>query len=380
MKTSNREKDISRRDFIAQGALATASLGIVDFAGATTSLAQGKRNELESKAMEKRKLGSLEVSALGLGCMNFTWAYGPGVDKKTAISVIRSAYEQGVAFFDTAEIYGPFTSEEYLGEAVASFRDKVVIATKFGFDIHPDTKQINGLNSKPEHIKQVVDRQLKRLRTDHIDLLYQHRIDRSVVIEDVAGAVKDLIKEGKVKHFGLSEAGPKTIRRAHAVQPVTAIQNEYSLWSRDPEPGVLPVCEELGIGFVPWSPLGMGYLTGKVTPTPKFAEGDLRGMFPRFTPEAMKANWPVVELLTEVGKERNATPGQVALAWLMAKKSFIVPIPGTTKLDHLKEDLGAVDVDLSAEEMDKIENAFAKIDIHGERSTPQLLEMSDEMK
>ncbi|MBD0293598.1 MAG: aldo/keto reductase, partial [Flavisolibacter sp.] len=239
----------------------------------------------------------LEVSALGLGCMNFVWAYGPGVDKKTAISIIRSAYEQGVTFFDTAEIYGPFTSEEWVGEAVAPFRDKVVIATKFGFDINPETKAINGLNSRPEHIRKVVEASLKRLKTDYIDLLYQHRLDRTVTIEDVAGTMKGLIQEGKIKHYGLSEIGAKNLRKAHAVHPVTAVQNEYSLWTRDSEPDVIPTCEELGIGFVPWSPLGMGYLTGKVTPDTKFAAGDLRNGFPRFTKEAMVANRPIVDLL-----------------------------------------------------------------------------------
>ena len=331
--------------------------------------------------MEKRKLGKsgLEVSSLGFGCMNMTWAYGPPVDKKAAITVIRAAYEQGVTFFDTAEIYGPFTDEEFVGEALAPFRDKVVIATKFGFDIDPDTRQINGLNSRPEHIKKVVEASLKRLKTDYIDLCYQHRIDPNVPIEDVAGAVKDLIQEGKVKHFGLSEAGPRTIRRAHAVQPVTAVQNEYSLWTRDSEPAVLPTCEELGIGFVPWSPLGMGFLTGTISPTTQFPPGDLRAMFPRFTTEARAANRPVVDLLITFGKEKNATPAQIALAWLLAQKPWIVPIPGTTKLQHLQENLDTVNIVLSSDDLRQIESAYSKIKVQGARTAEALLKQSDDM-
>lgn len=334
---------------------------------------------LKLTGRDRRKLGSLEVSSLGLGCMDMTWAYGPGVDKQTAISVIRAAYDQGVTFFDTAEIYGPFTDEEYVGEALAPFRDEVVIATKFGFDIDPEKRGIHGLNSRPEHIKEVAEASLKRLKTDRIDLFYQHRIDHSVPIEDVAGAVKDLIREGKVKHLGLSEAGPKTIRRAHAVQPIAAVQNEYSLWTRDPEPAVLPVCEELGIGLVPWSPLGMGYLTGKVTPQTQFAEGDLRAGFPRFTPEARAANWPIVELLTTWARRKGGTAAQVALAWLMAKKPFIVPIPGTTKREHMKENLGAVNVALSCDEVRQIDADYSKIKVQGARSSPAVLSMSDDM-
>ncbi|MBD0349624.1 MAG: aldo/keto reductase, partial [Flavisolibacter sp.] len=257
------------------------------------------------------------------------------------------------------------------------FRDKVVIATKFGFDINPETKAINGLNSRPEHIRKVVEASLKRLRTEYIDLLYQHRLDRTVPIEDVAGTMKDLIQEGKIKHYGLSEIGAKNLRKAHAVHPVTAVQNEYSLWTRDSEPAVIPTCEELGIGFVPWSPLGMGYLTGKVGPNTTFAVGDLRNGFPRFTPEAMAANRPVVDLLSDVAKQKNATPGQVALAWLLAKKPFIVPIPGTTNPNHLKENLGAANVSLTANDMKSIEQAFSKIKIHGEATTPALAAMSD---
>ncbi|MEN6559280.1 MAG: aldo/keto reductase [Acidobacteriota bacterium] len=380
-ETKTRSEGIHRRDFIAKSALAGASLalGKCVFANPASELKGNTMNQL-NPASDKRKLGSLEVSALGLGCMNLTWAYGPGVDKKTGVLLIRSAYEQGVTFFDTAEVYGPFKDEEYVGEAVAPFRDKVVIATKFGFNINPDTRQVSGLNSRPEHIKRVVEASLRRLKTDAIDLLYQHRIDRSVSIEDVAGAVKDLILQGKVKHFGLSEAGPKTLRRAHAVQPVTAVQNEYSFWTRDSEPMVLPACEELGIGFVPWSPLGMGYLTGKIDAKTRFQEGDLRLMFPRFTPEAILANRPIVDLLTEVAKKNGATPGQVALAWLLAQKPFIVPIPGTTNVSHLKENLSATAVYLSSEDRRHLKDGFSKLRVYGDRSTAALLEMSDAMK
>lgn len=311
---------VSRREFIAKTTLAGAGLSVAPLAWTASDSLQaspGSSNFVPelNPVSDKRKLGSLEVSAIGLGCMNMVWAYGPPVDKKQAISVIRAAYEQGVTLFDTAEIYGPFSDEEFVAEALAPFKDKVIISTKFGFDINPDTKQINGLNSRPEHIRKAVEGSLKRLKTDSIDLLYQHRIDPNVPIEEVAGTVKDLIKEGKVKHFGLSEAGPRTIRRAHAVQPLTAIQNEYSLWTRDSEPAVIPLCEELGIGFVPWSPLGMGYLTGKVTIQTKFFKGDLRGGFPRFTPQAIEANQPLVALLSAVAKQENATLAQVALAW-----------------------------------------------------------------
>lgn len=336
---------------------------------------------MNTKNLSKRKLGKngLEVSALGFGCMNLTWAYGAVVDRQTAISLIRSAFDLGVTFFDTAEIYGPFKDEELVGEALAPIRDQVVISTKFGFDINPITGQINGLNSRPEHIKKVAEASLRRLKTDYIDLFYQHRIDPTVPIEDVAGAVKDLIKEGKVRHFGLSEAGPRTIRRAHAVQPVTAIQNEYSLWTQVSRVAVLPICAELGIGFVPWSPLGMGYLTGKVTTSTKFPPGDLRTMFPRFTPEAITANQPLVDLLTSIGKEKGATPAQIALAWLLAQSPWIVPIPGTTKFDHLKENLGADSVFLSPEEFDEFDRAVMKIKVHGARTSKALLDQSDEM-
>jgi aryl-alcohol dehydrogenase-like predicted oxidoreductase len=328
--------------------------------------------------MEKRILGTsqLEVSALGLGCMNFYWAYGQRKSTQDAIRVIRAAVDRGVTFFDTAEIYGPFLSEETVGEALAPFRDQVVIATKFGFDITPEG-QIRGLTSRPEHIKQVVDASLRRLKTDRIDLLYQHRIDPQVPIEEVAGAVKDLIQEGKVLHFGLSEAGGATIRRAHAVQPVTAVQNEYSVWTRDPEHEVLPTCEELGIGFVPWSPLGMGYLTGQVGPAANVAAGDLRSMFPRFTPDALQANRGLVDLLARVGQRNGASPAQVALAWLLARGPWIVPIPGTTRLDHLDEDLGALGVTLSADDVRAIDEGFAAIKVQGARTTEQLLASTD---
>ena len=328
--------------------------------------------------MDKRTLGNsgLVVSALGLGCMNFYWAYGPPTSKQDAIRVIRAAVDRGVTFFDTAEIYGPFLSEETVGEALAPFRDQVVIATKFGFDITP-AGQIRGLNSRPEHIKQAADASLRRLKTDRIDLLYQHRIDPQVPIEEVAGAVKDLIQEGKVRHFGLSEAGGATIRRAHGVQPVTAVQNEYSVWTRDPEQEVLPACEELGIGFVPWSPLGMGYLTGHITPSTTFGAGDLRAMFPRFTPEALQANRAIVDLLEHVGQRKDATPGQVALAWLLARWPWIVPIPGTTKLNHLEEDLGALAIELTVDDVKEIDEGFATIRMQGARTTDQLLAQTD---
>jgi len=328
--------------------------------------------------MKTRTLGSsLKVSALGFGCMNMSYAYGPAVDRKHAISVIRSAVEMGVTFFDTAEVYGPYVNEEIVGTALAPFRDKVVIATKFGFEFRGGTR---GLNSRPEHIREYVEGALKRLRTDRIDLLYQHRIDPNVPIEDVAETVKELIREGKVKHFGLSEAGPKTIRRAHAVQPVTAVQNEYSFWTREPEPAVIRTCEELGIGLVPWSPLGMGYLTGTVDASTTFVPRlDLRSGFPRFTREAIKANRPVVDLLVAMAAQKHATPAQIALAWLLAQKPWIVPIPGTTKPGHLKENLGALDVTLSPGDLRTLESGFREITIHGERSSKAVLAMSDVM-
>ena len=318
--------------------------------------------------MKKRKLGKsdLEVSALGLGCMGMSYGYGPAPDKQEMISLIRTAVEHGVTFFDTAEVYGPFANEELVGEALAPVRDRVVIATKFGFKISPEGKQI-GVDSRPEHIREVAEASLKRLKTDRIDLLYQHRVDTEVPIEDVAGTVKDLIREGKVKHFGLSEAGVQTIRRAHAVQPVTALQNEYSLWWRRPEEEVLPAMEELGIGFVPFSPLGRGFLTGKIDENTTFASNDFRNTVPRFTPEARKANQAVVDLLRRIAEQKNATPAQIALAWLLAQKPWIVPIPGTRKLHRLEENIGAVDVELSADDLREIDSAASQITIQGAR-------------
>jgi len=298
--------------------------------------------------MQKRKLGksNLEVSALGLGCMGMSFGYGPAADKQDMIALIRTAVERGVTFFDTAEVYGPFTNEELVGEALSPLRGRVAIATKFGFKLDPDTGKQAGLDSSPEHIKQVADASLKRLKTDVIDLFYQHRVDPEVPIEDVAGAVKDLIKAGKVKHFGLSEAGVQTIRRAHAVQPVTALQSEYSLWWREPEAEVMPTLEELGIGFVPFSPLGKGFLTGKIDENTKFDSSDFRNIVPRFTPEARKTNQALVDLLGTIAKSKNATPAQVALAWLLAQKPWIVPIPGTTKLHRLEENRSRAGTDL----------------------------------
>jgi aryl-alcohol dehydrogenase-like predicted oxidoreductase len=328
--------------------------------------------------MQKRKLGKsgLEVSALGLGCMGLSYGYGPAVDKQQGIAVIRAAVDFGVTFFDTAETYGPFANEELVGEALAPHREEVVIATKFGFDIAPSGERRGGLNSKPAHIKEVAEASLKRLKTDVIDLFYQHRVDPNVPIEDVAGAVKDLIQAGKVKHFGLSEAAANTIRRAHAVQPVTAVQSEYSIWTREPEPEVLPVCEELGIGFVPWSPLGQGFLTGKIDASTKFESTDLRTVFPRFTEEARKANVAVVELLNQIARRKNATPAQIALAWLLAQKPWIVPIPGTTKIHRLEENIASVSVELTSEDLKEINTAASKIPIQGERLPESILRMS----
>jgi len=328
--------------------------------------------------MEERKLGNsnLEVSAVGLGCMGLSYAYGLAPEKQQAIAVIRAAVERGVTFFDTAESYGPFTNEDLVGEALVPHRERVVIATKFGFDISPDGQRRGGLNSRPEHIKQVAEASLKRLKSDVIDLFYQHRVDPNVPIEDVAAAVKDLIQAGKVKHFGLSEAAAKTIRRAHAVQPITAVQSEYSIWTRDPEPEVLPTCEELGIGFVPWSPLGQGFLTGKIDAATKFEGTDLRASFPRFTEEARNANWAVVDLLNQVARRRHASPAQIALAWLLAQKPWIVPIPGTTKIRRLDENIGSASVALTSEDLDEINTAASKIPIQGERLPESILKMS----
>jgi aryl-alcohol dehydrogenase-like predicted oxidoreductase len=326
--------------------------------------------------MQKRKLGrsNLEVSALGLGCMSMSFGYGPAGDKQEMISLIRSAVDHGVTFFDTAEVYGPFTNEELVGEALAPVRDHVVIATKFGFDCEGGKQ--GGLNSRPEHIKQVVEGSLKRLKVETIDLLYQHRVDPIVPIEDVAGTVKDLIHQGKVKHFGLSEAGVQTIRRAHAVLPVTALQSEYSLWWREPEAEVLPTLQELGIGFIPFSPLGKGFLTGKIDEHTTFDSSDFRNIVPRFTPEARKANQALVDLLSRVAARKKATPAQVALAWLLAQKPWIVPIPGTTKLHRLHENIGAAAVTLTADDLREIERAAAKITVHGARYPEHLERMT----
>lgn len=323
--------------------------------------------------MEKRKLGrsGLEVSALGLGCMGMSYAYGQTPDKQEMISLLRAAVDRGVTFFDTAEVYGPFTNEELVGEGLAPVRDQVVIATKFGFKISPEGKQI-GVDSRPEHIREIADASLKRLQTDRIDLFYQHRVDPNVPIEDVAGAVKQLVQEGKVKHFGLSEAGVQTIRRAHAVQAVTALQSEYSLWWRRPEEETLPLLEELGIGFVPFSPLGRGFLTGKIDENTTFESSDFRNIVPRFTPEARKANQSVVDLLKRIGEQKNATPAQIALAWLLAQKPWIVPIPGTTKLHRLEENLGAVSIALTADDLREIDDAASRITVQGDRYPERL--------
>jgi len=319
--------------------------------------------------MEKRKLGNsgLEVSALGLGCMSMSSGYGPAGNKQEMIALIRGAVERGVTFFDTAEVYGPFTNEELVGEALAPLRDQVVIATKFGFKLDSD-----GVDSRPEHLKEVAEASLKRLRTETIDLFYQHRVDPNVPIEDVAGAVKDLILAGKVKHFGLSEAGVQTIRRAHAVQPVTALQSEYSLWTRHSEVDVLPALEELGIGFVPFSPLGRGFLTGKLDENTTFDSSDFRNKLPRFTPEALKANRALVDLLGQVAERKQATPAQIALAWLLAQKPWIVPIPGTTKLSRLEENIAAVNVELTPSDLQEIEGAAVKIEVQGARYPEEL--------
>jgi len=330
--------------------------------------------------MQKRKLGrsNLEVSAVGLGCMGMSFSYGPPKDKQEMTSLLRAAVERGVTFFDTAEVYGPYINEELVGEALAPFRGHVVIATKFGWKIDPKAERgLAGLDSRPEHIKQVADASLKRLKVDVIDLFYQHRVDPDVPIEDVAGAVRDLIQQGKVKHFGLSEAAAKTIRRAHAVQPVTAVQSEYSLWYRDPEKEVLPALEELGIGFVPYSPLGKGFLTGKIDENAKFDSSDFRSILPRFTPESLKANQALVDLLAKIGERKQATPAQIALAWLLAQKPWMVPIPGTTKLARLDENIGAVSVELTPDDLGEIEGAASAITVQGARYPEQIERMSN---
>jgi aryl-alcohol dehydrogenase-like predicted oxidoreductase len=323
--------------------------------------------------MQKRKLGNLEVSAIGLGCMGMSHGFGPPADKQEMISLIHTAFERGVTFFDTAEVYGPYTNEELVGEALAPLRDQVVIATKFGFGPDPNGGPgLNALNSRPEHIKQVAEASLKRLRTETIDLFYQHRVDPQVPIEDVAGAVKDLIREGKVRHFGLSEAGAQTIRRAHAVQPVAAVQSEYSLWWRRPEEALFSTLEELGIGFVPFSPLGKGFLTGKIDENTQFDKNDFRNIVPRFTPENRKANQVLVDWLGRFAAQKKATPAQIALAWLLAQKSWIVPIPGTTRLARLEENIGAAAVELTPGDLREIEAAAAQIQVQGDRYPEEL--------
>ena len=330
--------------------------------------------------MQKRKLGNsnLEVSAIGLGCMGMSVGYGPAADKQEMISLIRAAVERGVTFFDTAQVYGPFKNEELVGQALAPFRNQVAISTKFGHDFGPEGNQLpKGLNSRPEYIKRVIEDSLKRLRVETIDLFYQHRVDPNVPIEDVAGAVKELIQEGKVKHFGLSEAGARTIRRAHAVQQVTAVQSEYSLWWRRPEEEVLAALEELGIGFVPYSPLGKGFLTGKVDENMAFDSSDIRGRIPRFTSEARKANHALVDLLSKIAKSKKATPGQIALAWLLAQKPWIVPIPGTRRLERLDENIGAASVSLTPDDLSEIESAASKITVQGARYPEELERMTN---
>jgi aryl-alcohol dehydrogenase-like predicted oxidoreductase len=325
--------------------------------------------------MQKRKLGTLEVSSLGLGCMGMSYAYGQPGDRQEMIALLRTAVDHGVTFFDTAEMYGPFTNEELVGEALSPIRDRVVIATKFGFKIDVAARKWSGLDSRPEHIKQVADASLKRLNIDAIDLFYQHRVDPDVPIEDVAGAVKDLIQAGKVKHFGLSEAGPQTIRRAHAVQPVTALQSEYSLWFREPEEEVLPVLEELGIGFVPFSPLGKGFLTGKIDDKTTFEPTDFRNVVPRFTEDNRKANLAFIEWLKGFAAKKRATPAQIALAWLLARKPWIAPIPGTTKRDRLEENVGAADIHLTPDDSTEIDRAASQIEVHGARYPEHLMKL-----
>ncbi len=363
---------ISRRDFLGKTALVGTGLAFGKYAyAATNSVFNKKTANTLTSISGKRKLGSLEVSELGFGCMNIAWAYGNPPNKQDSIKLIRSAYEQGIRFFDTAEIYGPHISEQITGEALKSFRNEVVIASKIGFDIDFDSGQMKGgLNSRPEHIKQAVNYMLKRLQTDHIDLLYQHRVDPNIPIEDVAGTMGELIKEGKIRHYGLSEAGAATIRRAHTEHSVTAVQNEYSFWTRDPEAEVIPICEELGIGFVPWSPLGMGYLTGTVKFDYQFSKDDIRKNlnFPRFTKEALVKNQPIVDLLIKVGEKHQAKPGQVALAWLLAKKPFIVPIPGTRIISHMQENTSAAKVKLSTNDVQELETGFNSIGVFGDRA------------
>jgi aryl-alcohol dehydrogenase-like predicted oxidoreductase len=372
---------LSRRDFLANAALIGAGLAVGPLLGTASSEEinnwNGKGLRKGKNKMKTRKLGKLEVSEMGSGCMSISANYGPPADRNQGIKVIRTAHEKGVTFFDTAEVYGPYTNEELVGEALAPIRDKVVIATKFGFDL-----EVGGLNSRPAHIRKVVEGSLKRLKTDRIDLYYQHRVDPKVPIEDVAGAIKDLIKEGKVLHFGLSEASARTIRRAHAVQSISAIQTEYSLMERDPERnGVLETCEELGIGFVPWGPVGMGFLTGKIDARTKFdPKTDLRSGFDRFSPENLEANRPIVDWLGRFAEKKNATPAQIALAWLLAQKPWIVPIPGTRNVEHLEENLGAINVQLTPEDLRQIEAAFSKIKVYGGRMGEKYMRDVDQTK
>jgi aryl-alcohol dehydrogenase-like predicted oxidoreductase len=376
-KVSTAVVDVSSRPSIHALVETATSLGdvsgLIHAAGVAPSQASMPPSTAKQgvNQMKYRTLGNggLKVSALGLGCMGMSSNYGPAPDKGEMIALLRKAVELGVTFFDTAEVYGPFANEELVGEGLAPVRDQVVIATKFGFDIDPQTRERRGFNSKPAHIRAACEDSLKRLRIDQIDLLYQHRVDPTVPIEDVAGMVKELIKEGKVRYFGLSEVGASTIRRAHAVQPVAAVQNEYSLWARDVEAAVLPACEKLGIGFVPWSPLGQGFLTGKVEANAAFDKSDVRSWFPRFTPEAMRANQAFVELLKQVAGEKKATPAQIALTWLLAKKPWIVPIPGTRKVHRLEENLSSADIALSPEDLRTIEEAADKIHVQGARGT-----------
>lgn len=373
----SRERLIRRRRLLIGAAAATGAVAVATLPGCGGA---SRKAASPTSSSVTRRLGSLEVSALGLGCMNITGTYGPRIDRQQAVDLLRGAYERGVTFFDTAELYGPFYSEDILGEALAPFRQRVQIATKFGYDIDPEAKTVGGLNSRPESIARAVEGSLRRLRTDTIDLLYQHRVDRTVPIEDTAGTVRDLIQQGKVRHFGLSEAGAATIRRAHAVQPLTAVTNEYSVWTRDPEHEVLPACEELGIGFVPWSPLGPGFLTGAVSESTALdPQHDIRMKyaFPRFTPEALRANRPIVELLQRVARRHDATPGQIALAWLHARKPWIVPIPGTTRLEHLDENLRALRVQLTDADMTDIETGISQLTVHGARFPAAVLELSD---
>ena len=363
--TQDSRRGISRRTLMTRTALIGAGLAAGPLVMAACSGTTPQIDNRSANRMQNRKLGALEVSELGAGCMSISANYGPPADQSQGIATIRAAHDNGVTFFDTAEVYGPYTSETLVGEALAPFRDRVAIASKFGFDVAGS----GGPLSRPEHIKKVVEESLTRLRTDRIDLYYQHRVDPNVPIEEVAGAVKELVAEGKVLHFGLSEAGAQTIRRAHAVQPVAAVQSEYSLWERDPEHnGVLDTCQELGIGFVPWGPLGEGYLTGKIDPRTRFdPTTDVRAGFPRLSPENLQANRPFVDLLSRVAETKNATPAQIALAWLLAQRPFIVPIPGTRNIDHLNENLGALDVDLTAAEVQQISTESAALTVYGER-------------